>query len=504
LKGLCEAKKDLMVKFGYWIRTRVIGRMVRVAGLNAPLALGIATRIWNAASWLITLHFIVATLSPAVQGYYFTFTSLSQMSQLVDLGLQVLIVQFASHEALHLKFGRKGKITGRQDAIARLVSLGRFSLSWYSIGSLVMVPALMAAGPWLFGIDAHGPHWSAPWHALCFLVAVDLILNNFVWLLEGTNNLVVVYAYRLLRGLLMAGSTWVFLELGFELWAIPLGLLTAVIVMATFLLLLRPKFVFAFFRRPAAGASISWRKEIMPLQLRLGVSMISGFSTYYLLVPITFKFAGPVAAGKLGFTWTLIQGMASVAFLWPAVKFPTMGALASQRNWSALDRLTLRTGLQALLLTVAGAAVIIVVAVALNWTKSPLSARLLSVVPLTILTLSTVPFICQGVLVSYLRAHRQEPTAFIAAASTPLMLAVFVIGARLYGASGVAIGYSLAMTFGILPATVWLVVRSRNIWHRKDGPGPVGNSMPTEPVLPHISDGISSESPGEGGPGIYP
>jgi hypothetical protein len=319
-------------------------------------------------------------------------------------------------------------------------------------------------------------------------VAVDLILNNFVWLLEGTNNLLVVYSYRLLRGLLMAGSTWAFLEMGFELWAIPLGLLAAIIAMATFLLSLRPKFIISFLRRPAAGASISWRKEIMPLQLRLGVSTISGFSTYYLLVPITFKFAGPVAAGKLGFTWTLIQGMASVAFLWPAVNFPTMGALASQRNWRALDRLTLRTGLQALLLTVLGAAAIIISALVLQWNNSPLSERLLSAVPLTILTLSTLPFICQGVLICYLRAHRQEPTAFIAAASTPLLLAVFVMGARLYGAAGVAIGYSLVMTFGILPATAWLVVRSRTIWHLKDSFGSEGDSGPTAPGLPHISD----------------
>jgi O-antigen/teichoic acid export membrane protein len=493
-----------MVHYGFSSWTRRIGQLARGSGINAPLALGVATRIWNAASWLITLRLIVATLSPAIQGYYFTFTSLSQMSQLVDLGLQVLIVQFASHETLHLKFGRKGKITGREHSVARLVSLGRFSLSWYTVGSMFMVPALMAAGPWLFGRESHGPHWSAPWNALCVLVAVDLILNNFVWLLEGTNNLTVVYSYRLLRGFLMAGATWVFLELGFELWAIPLGLLAAVMVMATFLLSLRSNFVFAFFRRPARVASISWRKEIMPLQLRLGVSMISGFSTYYLLIPITFKFAGPVAAGKLGFTWTLIQGMASVAFLLPAIKFPTMGALASQRNWAALDRVTFRAGMQAMMLTVTGAVAIIVFAVALNLANSPLADRLLGVVPLTILSLSTLPFICQSVLVCYLRAHRQEPTALVAAVSTPLMLAVFVIGARLYGAPGVAIGYSLAMTFGVLPATVWLVIRYRKTWHIKDGPRSESESLPIEPVSPHVSDGISSESVGDGGSGIYP
>lgn len=447
---------------------RIITRIATLTGVNGSLALGVTTRIWNAGSWLITLRFIARTLSPSVQGYYFTFTSLSQMSQLVDLGLQVLIVQFASHEVRHLTFGPRGEVRGRPESIARLVSLGRFSLLWYGIGSLVMVPVLVAAGPWLFGGEAYGPHWAAPWHALCLLIAIDLILNNFVWLLEGTNNLLVVYSYRLLRGVLVAGSTWVFLEFGFALWAIPLSLLIAVLVMSAFLVLLRPRFVVAFFRRASGGAPVSWRREILPLQFRLGVSTISGFSTYYLMIPTTFKFVGSVAAGKLGFTWTLIQGMASVALLWPAVKFPTMGSLASQRNWPALDRLTSRIGLQATLLTAAGAAAVILFAVVLNRTGNPLSGRLLDIVPLTILTLSTLPFICQAVLVYYLRSHRQEPMALISAVSTPLMLTVFVLGARLYGASGVAIGYSLAMTFGMLPATIWLVVRCRAVWHQMD------------------------------------
>jgi hypothetical protein len=444
---------------------RVIVRIASLTGVSRPLALGVATRVWTAVSWIITLHFIAKTLSPRVQGYYFTFTSLSQMSQLVDLGLQILVVQFASHEARHLNFGPKGKIEGRPESLGRLISLGRFSLSWYCVGSLVLVPALVAAGPWLFGGNGDGLQWTASWNMLCLLVAVDLILNNFVWLLEGTNNLLIVYSYRLLRGVLMAGSAWVFLELGLELWAIPLSLLASVIVMAAFLLSLRPEFVFAFFHRPQGSASISWRKEIMPLQWRLGISMISGFSTYYLMVPITFKFAGPVAAGKLGFSWTLIQGMVSVALLWPAVKFPSMATLASQRNWMALDRLTLRTGLQAILLTVVGAVAIILFSLALIRMNSPLTARLLDMLPLIILTLSTLPFICQATLVYYLRSHRKEPIALFSAANTPVMLGVFVVGAKLFGAPGVAIGYSLAITFWSFPLILLLTLRCRSIWH---------------------------------------
>jgi O-antigen/teichoic acid export membrane protein len=462
---------------------RAAARFARGTTINAPLALGIGTRLWMAASWLLTLHFVAADLSAPAQGYYFTFNSLSQLTQFVDLGLQILIVQFASHEAARLAIGRNGAVTGDAGAISRLASLGRFSLGWYGAGSCLLVPALLVTGRWLFGTHPDAVDWRLPWLMISGLAAIDLMLNNFVWLLEGVNNLTFVYSYRLARGLVVPVATWLFLDLGLALWAVPLSLLAGIAVLLAFLLFARARFVLLFFRRPRVAASISWRREIMPLQWRLGISTVAGFATYYLFVPVIFKFVGPVAAGQFGMTATLIDGMTSIALLWLAVKFPTMGALAARRAWTELDRLAFRSGAQAFVVTCAGAAIIVALGLGLHFWSYPLAQRLLPMAPLAILAITAPIKVVQGSLVYFLRAHRQEPVAGLSAFTAPLMVGVVVLGALSYGALGVAAGYGLTMALVMLPATGWITISRRALWHSV-GPDRIAEPVrAAEPVL---------------------
>lgn len=67
----------------------LIDRLKAVTGLSVPVALGVALRLWTVLAGLVTIHFITAHLSALVQGYWYTFNSLTQLTQLVDLGLQI-------------------------------------------------------------------------------------------------------------------------------------------------------------------------------------------------------------------------------------------------------------------------------------------------------------------------------------------------------------------------------------------------------------------------------
>ena len=69
--------------------------------------------------------------------------------------------------------------------------------------------------------------------------------------------------------------------------------------------------------------------------------------------------------------------MAGVALLWPAVKFPTMGSLAALHDWVALDRLSLRVALQALILVVLGILTLIVLRAEVDIHKLHVAQRLL-------------------------------------------------------------------------------------------------------------------------------
>src|SRR5262249_5193867 len=200
------------------VSTSLLMKYIRnLTGVSAPLALGLVARVSALFIGLATLHFVTKNLSPQIQGYYFTFGSLSQLTQLVDLGLQILVLQFASHEAANLTIGRGGKISGPTENIARLVSLGHFSLAWFGVLSTVLMMVMLVSGEWLFGSASESVAWQLPWILLCVLVPIDLLLNNFIWLLEGTNQLVLNYLYRLGRTIVTPVTLWILLEKNFGL-----------------------------------------------------------------------------------------------------------------------------------------------------------------------------------------------------------------------------------------------------------------------------------------------
>ena len=435
----------------------MLSRMAKLTGLNTPLLLGIALRVWSVFAGLITIKFVTAGMSAAVQGYYYTFGSLTQLTQLVDLGLQIVVVQFASHEAAHLLFGKGGRVSGIPRAMTRLASIGRFSLAWFGALSIVLIAGLIAAGYWIFSSRAGIVNWQSPWLLLCVLAAIDLWCNNFYWLLEGTNQLTVIYFYRFGRGVVSSLSLWFFLNAGYGLYALPLSMAAAIIFLIAVLLVSRLHFVLFFFQTHPTEDAISWRKEILPLQLRLGVSQITGFITYSLFVPITFRFVGPVAAGQMGLSWTPVDSMTGVALLWPAVIFPAMGALAAIRDWAKLDRVTLRVGLQAIALVILGSITLVLLRMGVTMYHFRLDGRLLPLLPFGLLALTAVPKVLASVMISYLRAHKKEPIVVLTAIVTPVMLSAVLWGAFHAGVLGIATAYFLVMTLLMLPGTAWIL-----------------------------------------------
>ena len=362
-------------------------------------------------------------------------------------------------------FGRRGVISGPPHAVERLVSLAHFSLSWFAILSLLMIPAMFGAGYWLFSEKGASINWRLPWLMLSVLVAVDLILNNFVWLLEGTNQLNLNYAYRLLRGIVTPLTVWLSLEAGFGLMAIPLGVLAGVISLLAFLALTSLDFVLTFVRVRPRAYRLSWSREIMPLQWRLGISQITGFATYSLFVPITFKFIGPGAAGQVGLSWTLVDSMTMVASMWLTVKFPSMGAMAATRDWKEIDRASFVAGTQAAVLAFLGATAIVALAFLLYVSGSRYTVRILPLFPLAFFAYAAVPKLISATMINYLRAHRKEPIVPFTLTMTPLMISVTVGGAIYFGTKGIAVGYFLVMTLCMLPVISWITMRCRAQWH---------------------------------------
>src|ERR1035441_4566872 len=78
----------------HWLRT--------VLGLDRAVGFTVLARFWGSAAGLVTVLLIARFLSPAEQGYYYTFGSLVAMQMIFELGFSFVILQLASQERARL------------------------------------------------------------------------------------------------------------------------------------------------------------------------------------------------------------------------------------------------------------------------------------------------------------------------------------------------------------------------------------------------------------------
>ncbi len=80
-------------------------------GLDRAVVFTVLARAWTSGSGLITVVLIARFLSPAEQGYYYTYASLIALQMVFELGFSQVVMQLASHERAHLSIGPDGSVT---------------------------------------------------------------------------------------------------------------------------------------------------------------------------------------------------------------------------------------------------------------------------------------------------------------------------------------------------------------------------------------------------------
>src|ERR1700683_948170 len=137
-------------------------------GLDRAVVFTVLARAWASGSGLITVFLIARFLSPAEQGYYYTYTSLIALQMVFELGFSQVVMQHASHERAHVSIDVNGAVTGDETAHARLASVLQLSGPWYGDGALLLGLALIPAGLYFFSSHQHLGDivpWRGPWIA---------------------------------------------------------------------------------------------------------------------------------------------------------------------------------------------------------------------------------------------------------------------------------------------------------------------------------------------------
>jgi hypothetical protein len=441
------------------------GTLSRSLEFNRAIGLAVAAKIWGFAAALVTTLLIAVFFSPSLQGYYYTFGAVLALQAFAELGLGSVLTYYASHEWAKLEFDRDGDITGDPQALSRLSSLGRFAIRWYVTAGAILTVGLVVGGSLFFGAAPDpGFEWRPQWLTLCVLTGVNLSLIPLWALLEGCNQVEQVYLYRLAQSVLAGLAAWAAIYSGAGLWVASIVATAgfAVVVISAFGRYAR------FLRRvllsQPAGARISWRADIWPMQWRIALSWAGGYLTFCLFSPVLFHYHGSVVAGQMGMTWAFVSALMTVASSWVLPSAPRFGLLIAEKKYEELDRIFWRVTITVVMIVCMGALTIWAGVVLLNALDSPFADRLLPPTPTACLLIATIIVSVSLPMSTYLRAHKKEPLMPLSLAMGVLTSAAVVVLGKYYSAAGVAFGYLLIMsTVTPFVALVWH--RRRAEWH---------------------------------------
>lgn len=439
-------------------------KLVNVVGLDQAVIWGLVTRTWYAVAGMVTALVIAHSFSPELQGFHYTFLSLLGLQVFVELGLSGVIITFASHEWARLSLDQSGAITGDHRALSRLSSLAKLALRWFGVAGLLLSCGLTVMGYYFFSTSQSATHvnWLLPWITLSMLTGVNLVILPIWALLQGCDQVAEVNFFRFVEGFLSSILLWSAMLLGAGLWASPIALFTT-LVCAVLYLVYRYREFLATIIRKTGSARIGWRKEILPLQWRIAVTWMSGYFMFFLFTPALFHFHGPVVAGQMGMTWTVIIGIRGFAGTWIQSKIPQFGMLVADGRYAELDRSAGKAGLIAFGIACAGGLTLLVAVSIMDLYAMEFRDRLLPLGPIAILTAAEALHQISMAQSSYLRAFKREPFLAIGVTNGLIVGVSTIICAKYYGATGIAVAYISS----IILALVWgsrIFFRCRKHW----------------------------------------
>lgn len=433
---------------------------------NLAVFLSVSSQAWMALAGPMTIVAVAHALAPAVQGFYYTFTSVLAIQVFFELGLTTVLVQLASHEWASLTLKPDGTIGGSELAISRLSGIARLAVRWYAAAGVLLALLFLVGGGWFFasGAEQQSVHWRTPWSLLGLLTSAYLMVTPLLSIVEGCNQIASIYRIRLAQSILSSLVTIGALLGGLGLYSLALG--SAVRLSLALYWLLWPQRQFLrLLLQPTQEGEVDWFTEIWPFQWRIAVSWLSGYFIFSLFTPTMFKAHGAVAAGQMGMTLTLVGAVESISCSWLYTRTPQFGGLIAKSDFATLDRLFNRSLALAMVTAICGGAAVVVAVLGLPACFPIYADRLLPLWPTVILVVYRILNVYLSGLALYLRAHKREPLMGISVVNAILVATMTYFVARPFGASGIATGL-LVVTLGwALPSFSYVFSRCRRLWH---------------------------------------
>jgi hypothetical protein len=234
---------------------------------------------------------------------------------------------------------------------------------------------------------------------------------------------------------------------------------------ALFWLARKRKLLLGLLRHNPGENGVQWRKEVWPFQWRIAVSWLCGYFLFQLFNPVLFAFRGPIAAGQMGMSVSLVNALQSVAVSWISTKSAPFGGMIARKDFGRLDRVFFRALLQAECVFIFGALIVLGGSIYLNARHFALAQRLLNPSLLGLLLLTAAINVIVTGQALYLRAHKQEKFLVNSVVGALLVTASTFLFGRRYGAEGIVRSYFVIGLFFGLGSANYVFFKYRKLWH---------------------------------------
>jgi hypothetical protein len=448
-------------------------RVRHLLGIDRAVGFTVLARGWSILSGAVTILLIARLLTPAEQGYYYTFYSLVSLQIVFELGFSFVILQLAAHESAQLKIAPDGVISGSEVAHSRLASILQKSILWYSFAALVMAAGLVIAGFYFFSAHHQATGavaWKAPWIGVVFAAIFTFQMDPIFSFLEGCGFVPQVARLRFAQ--MATGTTlaWVAFAAHDGLFA-PAAMIAGQALAGFIFVFSKRQLLLPLLRRRNTEHSVGWRTEIWPFQWRIAVSCMCTYLVFPLFNPVLFAYRGAAEAGRMGMSLNIANALLAVASAWINTKASPFGNMIARRDFAALDHTFFRTLVQSGALLLFGEAVILS---GLFFAEPHFPHLALRMLPIPLFALLMFTLFLSHIAASeaaYLRAHKQEPFLILS-----VLVGIFtgistLVNGKMWGASGVVIGFFFCGGLFYLCGGTYIFLRFRRMWH-SGVPGP--------------------------------
>ncbi len=402
-------------------------KLAALFGIDGAVLAIVLNRAFMIIQAPLFIYFLLRYLSPAEQGFWYTFKSLSALSVFAELGFTVIITQFVSHEFAHLKM-RGGFLRGSRQGRDRLFSLVMYAMQFYLFVVPLVVLLLSGAGALVFRRDSGVV--LAAWLCYSVLGGANVVTTLVQAVYQGLDKAAEVQRNVLAGTVAIFACTCSLLWLKAGIWALVFGTFCGIALMLVLLWRISAPFWLQLARHRFRSRP-SWFREVVSLQWRYAISWISGYLTFHFMIPVAKYYAGPVEAGRLGMSISMVSAIQALAGAWVMARIPQLNMMVALKQREELHALMSKIQ-RVSMFAFCGCALALVAAVLWVFPLLHWQDRILPLSQILLLLLVVCSNIITGNWAFYLRAHKEEPYMLISLIMSVTLAACVWGGMMLY------------------------------------------------------------------------